>query len=363
MMSTEPNGTMTTLADITETPKNECLYSILTWKIDEWVTTYQPPYMWFIFVLGFIENLFVISVFVLHKSRCTVTEIYLGNMAAADLIFLSGLPFMAIYISNKYHWSFGGFMCAAVTYVFRLDLYSSIYFLMMVSIDRYLALVKATSFSRLRRPWWAKVNCGIIWMFATVLSLPYGVFRKVVFKEELNTTACFLEAPKTWFIVLNIITNILGFLVPLVVTAFCTFKIICFLKNNSMQQFKKAKKERKATRLVLFVFLLFIVCWLPFNIYTFLDLLPRFNVHFPCMVSSIYRMVYHISLFLALANSCINPIMYSMIGNRFRQKTREVYRRLLCKGPDRGMSSFRTEESVKSTQISLSIRSYNKSIA
>ncbi|XP_056402789.1 B2 bradykinin receptor-like [Hyla sarda] len=339
-MITGPNGTMTTLANITGTPKNECI----EWDNAEWVFTYRPPYMWFIFVLGFIENLFVISVFVLHKSRCTVTEIYLGNMAATDLILVSSLPFWAIYIFNKYYRPFGGFMCPLLSYLFQLNLYSSIYFLMMVSIERYLALVKAMSIGRLRNPCWAKVICGIIWIFAAVFSAPNGVFRKVKFIKRLNISVCISVAPTTWIIFPNILTNILGFLLPLVVTSFCTFRIVWFLKNNSMRQFKKVNKERKAARLVLSVFLLFIVCWLPYNI-TILcfSILERFNVHPTCMVRYINRVVYQISYCLALSNSCINPVIYSMVGNQFRQKAREVYSRLLCKGPDRTTSSILTD--------------------
>ncbi|XP_056402791.1 B2 bradykinin receptor-like [Hyla sarda] len=330
MMSTEPNGTMTMLVNITETPNNGCR----VWKIYEWFFTHYSSYIWVIFVLGFIENLFVISIFVLHKSRCTVTEIYLGNMAAADLILVSSLPLWAISMSNKNYWQFGDLMCGVVPSLYSLNLYSSIYFLMMVSIERYLALVKAMSIGSLRRPWWAKVICGIIWIFAAVLSVPYGLFQKVVHIKEVNTTACFFVAPTTWYIVLNVITNILGFLLPLVVTSFCTFQIISFLKNNSMQQFKKVNKERKATRLVLSVFLVFIICWLPYNITIFILILLEINVSLPCMVTVFIHFVHVILLFLTLSNSCINPVIYSMVGNQFRQKAKEVYRRFLHKGPD-----------------------------
>ncbi|XP_056402786.1 B2 bradykinin receptor-like [Hyla sarda] len=331
MMNTGSNGTMTILANTNETLKGTCL----GWEVSKWLLTYQPPYMWVIFVLGFIENLFVISVFVLHKSRCTVTEIYLANMAAADLIFASSLPFRAISSLKKY-WPFGGFMCATVFSMFRLNLFSSIYTLMMVSIERYLALVKAMSIGRLKNPWWAKVICGIIWIFAALLIVPNIVIRKVVFKKELNTTVCVTDkSSQHWFIVPNIIINVLGFLVPLVVTSFCTFHIICVLRNNAKKQFKKKNKDKKATRLVLSVFLVFVMCWLPFNITIIITTLGQLKVFIPCTVKNVNSFVHHISTYLAFSNSCINPIIYSMVGNQFRQKAKEVYRRLLCKGLDR----------------------------
>ncbi|XP_077123485.1 B2 bradykinin receptor-like [Ranitomeya variabilis] len=349
MMIEHPN--VTVLANTKAPPRNECI-DVAQF---EGLFTYQPIYMWFIFVLGFIENLFAISVFILHKSRCTVAEIYLGNMAAADLIFVSGLPFWAIYISNRFYWPFGSFMCVAVNGLIQLNLYSSIYFLMMVSIDRYLALVKTMSVGRMRRPWWAKVNCAIIWMFAFVLSLPSVIYRRVQFYEPLNTTACLTVPPfEDWEIATNMILNILGFLVPLFVIAFCTFQIICVLRNNAMQQFKEVNKEKKATWLVLSVLLVFVVCWLPFHISAFINTLERFKVFSSCKVESVNHILNQISTYIGFSNSCINPILYIMVGNHFRQKAIEVYKALLCRGTNRRKSSFGLDES-SSTQISFSI--------
>ncbi|KAM4013084.1 B2 bradykinin receptor-like isoform 1-T4 [Anomaloglossus baeobatrachus] len=346
MMTEQPNLNMS--ANTNAPPGNYCIDMA---KFD-WLFTYQPIYMWFIFVVGFILNLFAILVFILHKSRCTVAEIYLGNMAAADLIFVSGLPFWAIYIANRYYWPFGSFMCVAVNGLIQLNLYSSIYFLMMVSIDRYLALVKTMSVGRMRRPWWAKVNCVIIWMFAFVLSLPSVIFRKVQFFEPLNTTACLIFPPfENWKIFTNMILNILGFLVPLFVIAFCTFHIISVLRNNAMQHFKEVNNEKKATWLVLAVLLVFIVCWLPFHISTFINTLERFNVFSSCEVESVNHIFNQISTYIGFSNSCINPIMYIMVGNHFRQKAIEVYRMLLRRGTNRRKSSFGLDES-NSTQIS-----------
>ncbi|XP_077123483.1 B2 bradykinin receptor-like isoform X2 [Ranitomeya variabilis] len=295
----------------------------------EWVFTYQPIYMWFIFVLGFIENLFVILVFILHKSRCTVAEVYLGNMAAADLIFISGLPFWAVSLSNRFYWPFGGFMCVTVNSLIQLNYYSSIYFLMMVSIDRYLALVKTMSVGRMRRPWCAKINCVIIWIFALAVSLPKVVFRKVTFVPALNATSCIIFPPfDSWHVATNIITNLVGFLIPFVVIAFCTSQIIGVLRNNVMQQFKEIKNEKKATWLVLSVLLVFVICWLPFQVFTFIDTFYLLEVFENCAIIEIGN---QISSYIAYSNSCINPLLYVMVGNHFRKKAKEVYQQLVTR--------------------------------
>ncbi|XP_018413863.1 PREDICTED: B2 bradykinin receptor-like [Nanorana parkeri] len=298
----------------------------------DWLYTYQPAYMWFIFAVGFVENVFVISVFLLHKSPCTVAEIYLGNMAAADLIFVSGLPFWAIYISNKFNWPFGSFLCVTVNSLIQLNLYGSIYFLMMVSIDRYLALVKTMSFGRMRRTSCAKINCAIIWIFAVVASLPKVIFRKVLFLPEFNTTSCLIFPPdERWNIASNILMNLFGCFIPAVVIGFCTFHIIKVLRNNTMQQFKEVNNEKKATRLVFSVLLVFVVCWLPFHVITFVDTFDLFRVFHSCDWAQVLEVGNQISTYFGFSNSCLNPLLYVIVGNHFRKKAREVFRQILAK--------------------------------
>ncbi|KAM5129196.1 B2 bradykinin receptor-like [Mantella aurantiaca] len=340
----EAVASLTMFENSTESSKDHCM-SIENFR---WLIDYQPFYMWFIFVLGFIENAFVISVFLLHKSRSTVSEIYLGNMAAADLVFVSGLPFWAIYISKGFYWQFGDFLCIAVNSVILLNLFASIYFLMMVSIDRYLALVKTMSVGRMRRPWWAKVICAIIWTFSVVVSLPKIVFRKVIFVPEFNKTVCMLQFPsETWIVVNNIILNVVGFLIPVIVIGFCSFHIVSTLKNNTMKKFNEIKNEKRATWLILSVLLVFIFCWLPFQISTFIDILDQYKVFPGCSVRRPNEIFNQISTYIGFSNSCINPLLYVIVGNNFRKKAKEVYRSILpTRFRPRGTSTETTQTSI-----------------
>ncbi|KAK7877103.1 hypothetical protein WMY93_032183 [Mugilogobius chulae] len=60
-------------------------------------TSWVPPYIYTISALGILLNLLVLLVFLLHKKKCTATEIYLSNMATADLILVTFLPFWGVY--------------------------------------------------------------------------------------------------------------------------------------------------------------------------------------------------------------------------------------------------------------------------
>ncbi|XP_025775667.1 B2 bradykinin receptor [Puma concolor] len=335
------------------TSSQGCIYA--EWW--SWLNAIQAPFLWVLFVLAALENIFVLGVFCLHKSSCTVAEIYLGNLAVADLILACGLPFWAITIAHNFDWLFGEVLCRVVNTMLYMNLYSSICFLMLVSIDRYLALVKTMSMGRMRGVRWAKLYSLVIWGCTLLLSSPMLAFRtmKEYAAEGYNVTACLIVYPsRTWEVFTNVLLNSVGFLLPLVVITFCTVQIMKVLRNNEMQKFKEIQTERKATVLVLAVLLLFVICWLPFQVSTFLDTLLRLNILSGCWDEHIVDVFTQIASYMAYSNSCLNPLVYVIVGKRFRKKSREVFRGLCQKGGCVSEST-KTENSMGTLRTSISV--------
>ncbi|KAM4542457.1 B2 bradykinin receptor-like isoform 1-T4 [Odontesthes bonariensis] len=291
----------------------------------EWLTAGQPVYILIISVLGIIFNFFVLMVFILHKKPCTVAEIFLSNLAAADLVLACCLPFWAVNISNDFNWPFGQFMCKVVNVGIKINVYSSIYFLVLVSIDRYVALVHALSHGSMRRPKYAKLSCLLTWSFGLLLSIPTFIFREVKHFPEYGIHACYLEYPSfTAELVYDGMLIILSFIVPISVISLCTLKIIQALRIQTIERFNAEKTEKKATKLVLVVLLAFLICWVPFHLVTILDLLLRAEVLGGCNLTSALEICNQIFTYLGFFNSVLNPILYVIVGKNFRKKVREV---------------------------------------
>ncbi|NWR59774.1 BKRB2 protein, partial [Bucorvus abyssinicus] len=328
---------------------NQCVNPVLR----KWVQDFQLGFLWFIFILGAIENSFVLIVLCFHKSRCTVAEIYLANMALADLMLVCALPFWAINISNRFQWPFGLFLCKAVNIMSNMNLYSSIYFLTLVSIDRYLALVKTMSLGRMRRTACAKWNSFVVWMCAFLICSPAMVFRNLQYYKEYNITACALVYPNSyWEPVNNCLLNSVGFVIPLCVITFCTMQIVKALRGSELQQLKVVQTERRATMLVLAVLLLFIICWLPFQVSTFIDTICYFVPSWKCL-EEINSIVTQLATYCAFSNSCLNPVLYVIVGKHFQKKAAEFYKDLLPKRC-RKSQSVQMENSLDTLRTSIS---------
>ncbi|NXK17797.1 BKRB2 protein, partial [Arenaria interpres] len=353
---------ITAIQELTGTPANfhnnsgmhqlsqdECINPYV-WK---WLQDFQPGFLWVLFVLGAIENSFVLIVLCFHKSRCTVAEIYLANMALADLLLVCTLPFWAINITNNFDWPFGLFLCKAVNIMSSMNFYSSIYFLTLVSIDRYLALVKTMSLGRMRRTVCAKWNSFVVWTCALLLCSPAMVFRNLQYYEEYNVTACMLVYPASyWRPANNCLLNIVGFVIPLCVITYCTLQIIKALRSSELQKLKVVQTERKATVLVLAVLLLFIVCWLPFQITTFIDTISNLTHTSKCL-EHINDLLTQIAVFCAYSNSCLNPVLYVIVGKHFQKKAVEFYKDLFPKRC-RKSRSVQMENSLDTLKTSIS---------
>lgn len=301
----------------------------------EWVYSMQPAYMAVICILGVIGNAFVLCVFCLQQRHKTVADIYLGNLAAADLLMVACLPFWIATVVNEFHWPFGEPMCQLVNIVIGMNYYCSVLFLTLVSVDRYLVLSRPLSHGRHRGASWARGLCLGIWVLGALLSFPALLFRSVQFFPHLGVEACYMAYPhEGWRLRHNLTVNTVGFLVPVPVVSFCCFHIIRVLRDQDNQvrsrRSTEAGAERKAAHLVLIVLLVFILCWLPYQIVILLDTLYYYEVISGCGWTHVLDISTQLSTYLGYSNSSLNPFLYVIVGKHFRQRARVVFRQMLC---------------------------------
>ena len=94
--------------------------------------------LWF---SGIVGNALVILVVATNQQMRNTTNVLILNLALADLLFIVlCVPFTATDYSLN-HWPFGLIWCQAVQYLIYVTSYVSIYTLIMMSFDRFLAVV------------------------------------------------------------------------------------------------------------------------------------------------------------------------------------------------------------------------------
>uniref|UniRef100_A0A3P9L984 G-protein coupled receptors family 1 profile domain-containing protein n=1 Tax=Oryzias latipes TaxID=8090 RepID=A0A3P9L984_ORYLA len=287
-----------------------------------WMFTLIPPYISIISALGFVLNVFVLLVFCLHKKPYTVAEIYLCNLAAADLFLTCFLPLWAVNVYNNFQWTLGKEFCKAFYVGIFMNAYCSIYFLALVSVDRYFALVHPLSHETLRTPFHARISCLVVWILGFLLSIPSLIYRDV--KPPHGCSLNYQNSTAPVSIESNIF--IFSFIIPIIIISLCTISILRALSKRSKRVNVK-KSENKTTILILSVLLAFLICWIPYFLTQILDVFRENKILTDPVFIYGLEICKQIFPCLAVFNSVLNPCLYVLVGKRFRRKVKELFAR------------------------------------
>lgn len=184
-------------------------------------------------VVGLTSSTAVIYV-ILKAGKMKTVTIFILSLAIADELFTLVLPIdIADYLLLQ--WPFREFMCKLIISVDQYNIFYSIYFLTVMSIDRYL-IVAATTKSRkvsYRTYQAAKIVSLCVWSFVTIIILPFAVFAKI--HEEQGRSHCIFVFPhpeSMWWKGRWIYTLILGFVIPV--------STICTLYTTMLRRLRRA---------------------------------------------------------------------------------------------------------------------------
>ncbi|XP_062911508.1 mu-type opioid receptor [Mobula hypostoma] len=270
-------------------------------------------------VLGLVGNVLVMFVIVRYTKMKTATNIYIFNLALADALATSTLPFQNInYLMGS--WPFGRLLCKLVMSIDYYNMFTSIFTLTTMSMDRYIAVchpVKALDF---RTPHNAKIINVCIWILSSAIGLPVMIMANtMVNRGELECTLKFPHPYWYWDNLLKICVFIFAFVMPVLIITVCYGLMVIRLKSVRILSGSRGKDRnlRRITRMVLVVVVVFIICWTPIHIYVILRALVR-------IPSTVLDMVaWHFCIALGYTNSCLNPVLYAYLDENFKRCFRE----------------------------------------
>lgn len=236
-------------------------------------------------------------------------RVYVLNLAVADLVLLVRTPTMLGYVAHNNSWPFGRIFCHVIIFLRGLGLYASAFLLCAVALERCLCLLRPV-WARLRRPPWAvPLVCAILWLIATILSVPY--LHSAVLREVNGTYHC-LESGK-FDMALFVTETTAGFILPLLVFLGSNLAVLFSIRQAVPSTPTSASSNsRKMSRMyhVLFTTMLFfLTCWVPYFVCRFLRALTEDSKEHATLHRRAIRGTY-ISLFLVYIKSGLNPVLY-----------------------------------------------------
>ncbi|KAK5606892.1 hypothetical protein CRENBAI_013670 [Crenichthys baileyi] len=139
-----------------------------------WVTSLLGATLLAMCAIGLAGNIYTLII-TRSAALCRTGSmyVYIINLALADLLYLSTIPFVVCtYFAHD--WLFGEAGCRILLSLDLLTMHASVFILVAMSLERYRAVAKPfsahRSSSRNRR-----LSAGIIWGLAFILTLPMMV--------------------------------------------------------------------------------------------------------------------------------------------------------------------------------------------
>lgn len=276
-------------------------------------------------ILGLIGNFLVMLALWKRRASTRSTDRLIGALALADFltsIFVIPLPGARTVPSSM----LGEFYCKMVLpglFLF-VCFTSSIYILMAISIERYMAVVYPLVYGRLvtRRGILASV-LAVIWI--TTFSV-YFIFVMTVVGVNPGSHRCYLHYGSTSSqVVTGVFYLIYRLILPTTVMLSTQISIARSLQRRSARYGSKkgvsfhVKARKRVLQLMLIVILVYIICWGPGQIFFVLYSVGAIS---PTWIGSTFHTFV---IVLTAYNSCLNPIIYVAWFPEFRVALKHTF--------------------------------------
>ncbi|KAM7403151.1 hypothetical protein PAMA_003870 [Pampus argenteus] len=323
-----------------------------------------------------LSNAFVIATISQSKKLQTPANFLIASLAITDLLVSILVMPISVQYTVIHTWKLGQIVCDIWLSSDITCCTASILHLCVIALDRYWAITDAVEYSKKRTPGRAAGMVATVWVIAISISLP-PLFWRQVKAEEL--TSCSVNTDHIFY---TIYSTLGAFYIPTMLLIVLYGRIYVEARKRILKQSPKkvgkrftsahlvtnspgsvastaslqsrrhdtpssdtgsstsenqvkvtvsdallekkrisAARERKATKTLGIILGAYIVCWLPFFIYTLVEATCD-----TCVLTKLFDFF----TWLGYVNSLINPIIYTMSNEDFKKAFHKLVRFRCC---------------------------------
>ncbi|XP_072170757.1 neuropeptides capa receptor-like [Diadema setosum] len=313
------------------------------YKYSTWGVIYTLGFLPFIISIGVVDNLAFIFVVSRVPRMHTSTNCYLINLALADILFLTTgtVEKLYRYSQSPIHGDDtpiknGG--CVWIYLVSDTSYYAALFFVSLVSIERYCAVCTPQNryiFNKKK----TYVLVSVSWIVSLCLALTQipstSVFLKIClhwpngrFKVHLPDSWGICTAVHPWIRMYANGMQTIPFFIAMVLNSAMYIKIVGGL-NDSLNRLKShsggttetdARMRDQIARMLVINGIAFFSCLAPFEILSLLNITEDNFIDTDVFTSLVYA-----ARALAYINCAINPIIYTIMSQRYRYAFHQTF--------------------------------------
>lgn len=298
-------------------------------------------------ILGLTGNFLTILALLRCPRVRNVTAAFIISLCVADFLFcILVLPWeVSRFLAGRWIWD-EGLICTLFPLLRYWNVAVSLLSIAMITINRYIMIAHFSVYKSVYRKGWIALMIAFCWVFAFVMLLPTLLKKWGRFGFDPRLQTCSIlddnnKSPK------QVLFGI-GFCVPAIIIVICYSLIFFVIHKSEMRmrhhstrgmngthpgpplqsqvrgtgkierEARRRRNEWRITKMVLIIFIAFLVTYLPITLVKSLDK----EVNYPGLHVLGYVLIY--------ISSCINPVIYVIMNRQYRQAYKTV---LLCKRP------------------------------
>uniref|UniRef100_A0A8C6LEE2 G protein-coupled receptor 55 n=1 Tax=Nothobranchius furzeri TaxID=105023 RepID=A0A8C6LEE2_NOTFU len=291
-----------------------------TQHVDQLMTVLEMVIYVPIFVTGLCLNIVALLVFCVCLKKWTECTIYMTNLALMDLLLLLPLP-SKMHAAN-YRWS-GDLqpLCSFLENLYFVGIYGSIYMIMCIAVDRWVAICHPFQAKQLRSPKAALMTCVGVWILVISATFPviYG-FRESS-QVEFHCFHRFSDAGWSPAVIGSLLA--FGFLGPALVVVLCSVHTIRTLKQSG----QRSAQSQACVKIIYSSLSAFLIPFTPSHLGILLQFLVRQNsVIQDCAAKANISLFIQVTMCLSNITCCLDALCYYFIAREVRS-TKHTFRR------------------------------------
>ncbi|XP_018532145.1 G-protein coupled receptor 55 [Lates calcarifer] len=271
-----------------------------------------------IFVIGLILNVAALLVFCIFLRKWTESTIYMTSLALMDLLLLFPLPFKMHATNHRWPANLQS-LCSALESLYFVGIYGSIYTIMCIAADRWVAICHPFKAKQLRSPKVARRACLGVWVLVVlVISSTTHGFRQGR-QEDFH---CFHEfSAEGWRPLVIICLQVFGFLVPAMVVIYCSAHTIWVLKRSG----QRSPRSQACVKIIYSSLSAFLLPFTPSHLGILLQFLVHQKVIVDCDAKERISLFIQLAMCLSNITCCLDAACYYFIAHEVRS-TRNSFR-------------------------------------
>ncbi|XP_054851791.1 probable G-protein coupled receptor 34 [Eublepharis macularius] len=334
---------MSTTFVIGESPGNGSACQIQ----DDLLAVTLPVMYSIISLLGFFCNALALWVFYFGTQKKNSITVYMKNLALADLFLALCLPFRAAYQNH----SGPPELCKVVGIIFYLTMYVSIGLLSLISLDRYLKIIRPLQQFRIHAVTHSTTASRLVWLLCSATMLPF--FFEGREKTGPCAHKCFHFKNRSELgATLNLVA-VATFFVLLIFFLYSYGKISLKLHKVSLRKTQQQSKKTSARVIpkTFVVLAIFIICFTPYHVVRVPYILAQVKIISDPRSVQALHLTNELVLCISALNCCFDPVIFFFLSSSFKRAVLAALRGKLKAVFQKNEGVLNTRKSITDSRV------------